>query len=646
MLDAAPGHSLTQGLAARRGDCARYEKKEHHAADWFFPSKAAPVSRVRSMREYILRRHRRMLLDELNRQLEAGVLWGEPSGQKAGGRGLKLSDWSFGEMSFWRYDRDTLLVDVTVSVSVQGAGASRSYALYCELWADMRGEMDFIIGDSGLLEHRPLRELWRLSEYLVPILRKNEIEKEAEKLLLRYCPNALEDPEERNAYILADRMGLRVERLPLYHRNSTRSMLYFCEGTAAVDGGEERPPRPVTVSARTILINTNAVHKDCCQLEIYHECVHFAWHDMFYRLQAINNNDIQATGRLKASEKKACENPLEWMEWQARRGSFGLMMPLSLMRAMLSKYACRFSHERLHAGQRLDGIARAIAGACDFPKFRVRARLIQMGCIAAKGILNYVDGAYIQPFAFSPANGGGEYSFVIDRKSAYEIYAANEDFARRISSGRYVFADGHVCLNDPRYVERSLTRAGTRLTPWAYAHVDKCCLRFISVYESSGVSGYTLGTMNSDEEYNRHYLDFAQSGEGGASDKKEKLSAMSRLLDELPGTFQGALAFLMKRAGVTIERLEEEAFLSGRTISRLRTEERREYSLDQVIAVCVALHLPPWLSGEMVRRAGFLFRPVRQHRAYQFILDCLFMDSVRDIQKFLVETGCQPLKLN
>ena len=69
---------------------------------------------------------------------------------------------------------------------------------------------------------------------------------------------------------------------------------------------------------------------------------------------------------------------------------------------------------------------------------------------------------------------------------------------------------------------------------------------------------------------------------------------------------------------MTIEELEEQAFLSRRTISRLRTEERRDYSLDQVIAICVALHLPPWLSREMIQRAGFILRPTKQHLAYQF----------------------------
>lgn len=265
-----------------------------------------------------------------------------------------------------------------------------------------------------------------------------------------------------------------------------------------------------------------------------------------------------------------------------------------------------------------------------------------MGYIAAKGALNFVDGAYIESFAFSLGNGGGDFSFVIDRKSAYCIYETNASFREQLENGRYVYADGHMVLNDSRYVHQ--TASGLRLTPWANAHVDACCLRFINIYEPYGVADYRFGTMNSDEEYNRHYFTFAHN-DNTLSDR-EKLLAMSHTLDALPNSFQDALTSLMKQAHMTIEELEERALLSRRTISRLRTEERRDYSLDQVIAICIALHLPPWLSRAMIERAGFILRPTKQHLAYQFALDCLFMDSVDDVQKFLAEAGCQQLRLS
>ena len=608
---------------------------------------AALPSPFQSMKEYIRRHYRRQILAELENRVAKGMLQ-KPD---AGGREpafLRLGACTLGDMAFWRCDPYTVLADLRVKAELNAKKQIVTRDLYCELLIDMRKNGAFEFGEAGLLEERPARSGWMLSGYLVPILSREEVERGAEELLLRYCPRAWTNRREHDAYILADRMGLRVERLPLYRKRSTRSMLFFDDGTMLAaeedrDGRIRGRPRLVCIKAGTILINTNAVHKDACQMEIYHECIHYDWHFMFFRLQDMQRSDASGlnTGRVIVAEDKAMQNPMKWMEWQARRGSFGLMMPQSRMRSLIAQIQADPACGGLHAGQRMDRIARCIAREYALPKYRVRARLIQLGYIAAKGALNYVDGGYIEPFAFSLDHGGKNYSFVIGRESAFALYQTDETFRRHIQSGRYLYVDGHICRNDPRCVRQGAW--GMRLTPWANAHVDVCCLRFAHVYERRGVTDCRFGTLHSDEEYNSHYLAFVQGK--GRNSEREQLEEMSRMMEALPATFHEALTFLMKQAHVTIEELEEKAFLSGRTISRLRTEERREYSLDQVMAICIALHLPPWLSRGMLQRTGFILRPTRQHQAYQFILDCLFMDSVEDVQAFLLRAGYQKLRL-
>lgn len=610
--------------------------------------KTVIVPRVQSMQDYILKHHKRMILAEINRQLDGGTLQ-EIAQDAQHPVTLHVGDCRFGDMIFWRYDARVLLTDVIISAYIHTGEATQTYDLYCELWVDMSKGMTFTCGECGFLEDKPCRNLWMLSSYLVPILRKDEVEQGAEELLLRYCPKALEDLREHDAYRLADRMGLRVERYPLYRKKGTLSMLFFCAGEITAEKQDEEghgldSPYTVSIPAGTIVINSDALHKDCCQLAIYHECIHYDWHYMFFRLQDMHNSDVNTlkTRRMVVQQDIVPANPLKWMEWQARRGSFGLMMPLSMMEPLVAKEWARRSAYHHHAGQKFEGIARTIAADYDLPKFRVRARLLQMGHIAAKGALNYVDGRYIEPFAFSTSNCEGSTSFVIDRKNLYLIYQENPDFREQLSSGRYIYVDGHVCINDSRYVR--VTPQELRLTPWANAHVDQCCLRFINIYEPCGVADYRFGAMNSDEEYNRHYMAFAQSSD--TASLKEKMDAVNRTINELPQSFSDALCYVMKRSRVTIEALAEKSGIPTRTISRLRNEERREYSLDQVIAICVALHLPPWLSRKMIEKAGFLLRQTPQHLAYQMILDCMYMDTVDEVQQQLVLAGCKKLRLN
>lgn len=610
-------------------------------------TKTVLVPQIQSMKDYILKHHKRLIFQTINKAITAGTIE-LPFDVDGGQATLSAANCTIGEMSFWRYDKYTVLADIIVKPEIFAGEGFASCPLYVELWINMKTGMEFYAGECGFLNMLPERLYWKLSNYLIPILRKDEIEAGAEDLLLRFCPAALSDTAEHNAFVLAERMGLRVERLPLYRKDRTLSMLFFCPGTVVVqdqpEHPEDEPPKPyeVTLPGNTILINTRAVHKDYCQLEIYHECIHFDWHFMFYRLQHMHNNDINAlkTRRIVITDKTQNANPLNWMEWQANRGSFGLMMPLSMMYPLVNEEKNRFSGSSLHWGKRYDAIVRKIAREYDLPKFRVRARLIQMNYIAAKGALNYVDGSYIEPFAFDLSKGNGNYSFVLSRESLFEEYESNPVFRERIDSGHYVYVDGHVCLNDERYV--MVTPQGLRLTPWANAHVDQCCLRFISVYEPCGLSDYCFGCLNSDEEYNRHYISFAE--DVSELSAMERLEHMNRVLKALPDSFPEAMDYLMRSSKVTTEQLVERTGLSESTITRLRTKESDNYKMDQVIILCVALHLPPWLSSEMLYKAGLMLRRTKQHRAYRLILDCMFMDSVEMVQSFLVSTGCKPLK--
>lgn len=584
---------------------------------------------VRSMQTYIL-------AHQWDRVEGALAQW-------LGQEGITFQACRLSHMCFWRRDAHSLLAEVFVSLRLPGADGGCIRIAYCELWVDLCEGMSFSAGECGDLKDRPQREFLPMSEYLVPVMSREEIEKQAEELLLRHCPEHFTQPRGRYAQTLARRMGLQVMWLPLHQRGRTRSILFFRPGRVMIAGSDDGQAllRVVRIPAGTILINTNAVQRDQCQLEILHECIHYEWHWMFFRLQEMQHSDLRGMKRRGGiNAREAQSKPLAWMEWQARRGSLALMMPRETILPMVSRLSARLMGSPHHAGRRYDWICRSIAAAQDWPRFRVRARLIQLGHVEAKGALNYVDGAYIEPFAFRRDNGEGACSFVIDRQGVLELYDRDEHFRAMLTEGGWVYADGHVCRSGEAFVRR--TDRGLRLTPWANAHVDQCCLRFILRYESDGQAEYALGEMNCDEEYNRRYFEYA----GPEQTAGHALAEMAGLLEALPSSFPAALTFLMRRARVTIEQLEERACISARTISRLRTEERGEYALDQVIALCIALHLPPWLSREMLQRAGFALRRTGRHLALQCALDCMFMDEVEAVQCFLQAAGHARLKLN
>ena len=119
-------------------------------------------------------------------------------------------------------------------------------------------------------------------------------------------------------------------------------------------------------------------------------------------------------------------------------------------------------------------------------------------------------------------------------------------------------------------------------------------------------------------------------------------------MESLPGSFGAALVYLMENADggrVTLDELAARAQISTRTLRRYRNETDIGYDPDVVVALCIALHLPPWLSRLMLEKAGFAVRSYGPRGWYGEILDCCFMDTIPEVQAYLKRAGYPELKL-
>lgn len=126
---------------------------------------------------------------------------------------------------------------------------------------------------------------------------------------------------------------------------------------------------------------------------------------------------------------------------------------------------------------------------------------------------------------------------------------------------------------------------------------------------------------------------------------QERIRKMNDVLDNLPRSFPKALRSVMELSGMTIEELEWASKVSNRTISRYRTGEAKSYSEDKIVAMCVAMRLPPWLSRELIKAAGFGLSETERQRTYIMVLDCMYTASVEEVQAVLSSFGEDTLKL-
>ena len=120
---------------------------------------------------------------------------------------------------------------------------------------------------------------------------------------------------------------------------------------------------------------------------------------------------------------------------------------------------------------------------------------------------------------------------------------------------------------------------------------------------------------------------------------------MARILDilkELPASAGETLSLHMKNAGVTIEKLVDLTGISDQTIKRYR--QGSSMKLNNLVAICVALHLDPIFSEDLLEKAGFTLNvKILEHAYFEFILNHMYESDVPACNNFLVECGIPSL---
>ena len=83
---------------------------------------------------------------------------------------------------------------------------------------------------------------------------------------------------------------------------------------------------------------------------------------------------------------------------------------------------------------------------------------------------------------------------------------------------------------------------------------------------------------------------------------------VAKVMESLPATFHQSLIELMKWRGITNEQLAEKSLLNPKTIQRMRTDPDQRSDLETIIAICIGLQLPPYISNSLIGKAGLKLR--------------------------------------
>ena len=125
----------------------------------------------------------------------------------------------------------------------------------------------------------------------------------------------------------------------------------------------------------------------------------------------------------------------------------------------------------------------------------------------------------------------------------------------------------------------------------------------------------------------------------GRLSENERAKEENKVLANMPACFPEALRYVMTRFGFTQEALAFASKVSESTIGRYRNGKVESFSEKNVVALCVAMHLPPWLSFALIAKAGFSLAATREQQAYLMVLSCMYMRSVDEVNDYLKERG-------
>lgn len=563
-----------------------------------------------------------------------------------------------------------IFFDVVVSAEIEVAetvkrnretdGIEQWFRISC--FAELEdGFQNFYISDIHIYNKYNNGKNNRLSEHLVPIISKDQLDDVAEAFLKKYYTEALATPMAVPAREVAKRMGLDVQEVHITKTCSVFGQTYFSDCEIQYYDSAAGLYKPLNVKRGTILVDPNVYfmrNVGSMNNTIIHECVHWDLHKKFFELEKLYNKEARSISCQVQEGIRPERNrtPLDWMEWHANSLAPRILMPAKQTRHKIEELIAKNKRvlQSDNIADIMESVVFELSEFFEVSRIAAKIRMIDLGYTEAIGVYTFIDDHYISNYAFERSALKNNQTFSIGIQDALYEYAFNEEFKRLLDSGKYVYIDAHFCINDTKYIRQN-ENGYEELTDYARQHIDECCLIFdlkARKNNSYGVSYYTecvlFRNAVSDTIVEVKYSNSEQNllTEARAAELKrinQEARQTTNILRSLPVTFSGTLMAHMDRLDYTVEFLEGKSLINNKTIQRMRNDDRKQHKLPTVVAICIGLQLNPVLSADLIKKAGHTFRIDEEHIIYQMLLNSYYQNSIYECNEILMANNCKPL---
>lgn len=497
----------------------------------------------------------------------------------------------------------------------------------------------------------------RFTNELFPIIERDAFEQEANRFLEKYYPDALRKPMPVPIKEIAEnQMNLSViENEALSDQLSIIGLIIFENGNIQ---GKDHKVLIKNAIRGNVYIDPHIYYErtlGTVNSTIAHECYHWYRHQPYHSLMKMIGLKDKVGKNIRCAVETNTKsnnrwNATDWMEWQANGVAMHILMPAKptkeKIEQLLREYKISDSNpESLYA---LNDMIQEMADFYGVSRQVAKIRMRELGYTIADGAFSYVNGKYIQPFTFDVNAITNKQTFTISVSDMLKAYCFNREFREIIDTGKFIYVDGHLCLDEGKYVRHN-DKQGPCLTSYALSHIDECCLVFDIgySYESKYLihRDYTkmmfkVGNHPASVEYTFELNTHNQILLEQIQTAKIRSNAMRRY----PGSFAETLVQLQAERKLSNKKLADASLVGEKTIQRLRNDEEYPTTVQSVLGLCVGLRLYVPEAEMLIDKTDFKLNTMKDDGyVYKCILRACAVNSIYEINEMLKDNGIAEL---
>ena len=525
---------------------------------------------------------------------------------------IKSCFWAYGKSEYYDEDEDEIYQWFTI----KGAGKLSNKLKTLKL-------MEI----STYSESEQIHNYKKLSDELIPLISKIQLDDIAKDFLKKYFPNSLNIPTKIDPFILAKKMNLKIEQHKLSKDSSIFGSIIFDDCTLEVWDNNKEENKKFTKG--TIVVDPNVYYLrnlGSFNNTIIHECIHWEFHKKAFEFEKIYNKDINkitcfVNGKMGTTKKRKNES---YIEWQANEITPRVQAPREMLIKKFREYSNKYDSIS-SSSLILDSIENIIDDLSRFfsiSRQSAKIRLIECGYNIARGAFNYIDNKYIKPFAYNEKALLDNQTFSIGLEDLIIETIKNPNLNKLIEQGKLIYTNSFLCLNDSKYIEKSTKE----LTEYARLNVNECCLKFNIIVERNNKilkkECILCRDINTGIKYK---IEFDKTVNNNMFLQSQAIIESEKFINEgldcICNCLSKSLKSLMKWVNISEKKLSDKSEVSEKTIQRIRTGQSTSPSLETMVALCIGLELPYKISLLFIEKAGLkLICNTEEKMLYNFFL--------------------------